>query len=53
MRNIVLTNNEKMVLYELAKINDKILTYGLTKEIEEELSNVQVGLLNILSKFYN
>ncbi len=52
MRKTVVLNSDEMVtLAQLAGLNDRILTEGLTKDNAEDLQELQHELVEIISKF--
>jgi len=47
----LLTKENQMTLFLLAKVNDDILTNGLTADNLQDLEELQFDLLQIIQKF--
>lgn len=51
-KTIVLNSDEMFTLFLISKLNNDLLTNGLTKENIDSLIELQFELLNIVSKFH-
>ena len=50
-RMVILNSDETVTLFMLAKLNDEILTEGLTRDNIEGLTELQYELIEIIRKF--